>query len=104
MKNKVLIEYDPCFIRQRLTEIDDSYFLVYDIRRHAYEVHSSDQGSYTFCFTVPFDCLDERTLTHALRTRSQNQETLIRELDAYNEKLHKENMKKAVEKAAEGVL
>lgn len=101
MKNYLKIEHDPFFICERLREIDGSYYLLYNNDTSQYEVHSSDQRGGSFCFAVRYDELDERTITYALRSRKERCDSLIAEMDAYNERLQKEAMNKAVESVME---
>ena len=104
MKNYQLIDHDVFFIAQRIKEIDKSYFIVLNFAKGKYEVHSLAQKDISYCFTVPFDSLDERTLFYALKTRSENVEKLIEEIDKQNQKLQKDNFKKAVNKLEEVFL
>ena len=97
MKNQTTIYSDTFYICQRLKEIDESYFIVYNFVKSKFEVHSSSQGVNSSCFTVPYNVLDERTLDYAKKTRSQNLDNLIKEMDLQNEKLEKERGKEAVE-------
>ncbi len=61
---------DLYFIASRLKEIDPSYFVVYNLLRSRYEVHSKEQRGDTLCFVVPYKALDARTLEYAARTRN----------------------------------
>lgn len=103
MKKYILIEHDPLFICQRLKEIDKSYFVLLNKKSGLYEVHSSDQIGDSYCFTVRFDALDDRTLDYARRTRAERQAECIREMDEANEKLQKSLIKSATEKIMEVV-
>lgn len=61
---------DVFFIASRLKETDPSYFVVYNLLKSRYEVHSKEQRGNTLCFVVPYDRLDARTLEYAKRTRN----------------------------------
>ena len=65
-----VITDDLYFIASRLKEIDPSYYVVYNLRRGRYEVHSDAQKGGTLCFVVPYNKLDARTLEYAKRTRN----------------------------------
>lgn len=95
-KNLITINEDCFFISQRLKEIDNSYFLVFNLFTKKYEVHSSLQFN-TYCFTIPYDTLDERTLFWANRTRRENSDRLIKEIEQNNQKIYEQNIKKQVE-------
>lgn len=101
MKNFVAINYDPCFIAQRIKEIDAQYFIVFNIKKQKFEVHHLGQIDGTYCFTIPYKVLDERTLFYTLKTRSQNAEQIIKELDSQNALLQKQNVKQAANKIME---
>lgn len=97
MKNLIKIEGDPYFIAQRLKEIDDSYEVYFNLEVGKYEVHSNQQVKGSFCFRLPFEILDERTLSHALRTRIENRDKIIAEIERQNLLLEKKNLKKQVD-------
>lgn len=96
MRNLVLIENDNYFICQRLKEIDDSYFVVYNLNRECYEVHSKEQIKNSYCFTISFSQLDERTILQALKTRSENRDKLIEEIEKNNQLIYEKNIKNQV--------
>lgn len=91
MKNYIEIQNDPCFISQRLKEIDKSYYILYNIDKFRYEVHSSEQIGDSFCFVIRFDALDERTICYARMTRREQRDKLIQELDLQNAKIQELN-------------
>lgn len=101
MKNFLPILYDPCFIAQRIKDIDARYFIVFNIKKQKYEVHSLGQAGGSYCFTIPFDTLDERTLFMTRKTQSQNADQIIKELDAQNALLQKHNAQQAANKIME---
>lgn len=101
MKKYIKIENDPCFICERLREIDKSYFVVFNKDTQHFEVHSSEQIGGSYCFTVRFDELDERTIDYALKSRKERQSELIEMLDRENEKLRNDNINKVVETLVE---
>ena len=96
MKKLIKIDNDVFFITQRLKEIDDSYEVYYNLQIRCYEVHSSKQSKNSFCFKVPYSSLDERTLQYALKTRSENRDKIIAEIEKYNLSLYEKNVKKQV--------
>ena len=104
MKNYQLIENDVYFISQRIKEIDKNYFIVFNISKNKFEVHCLGQIWGSYCFTIPYETLDERTLFYTLKTKSDNLQKIIEEIDKANEKLQKDNIKKAVNKLEEVLL
>lgn len=101
MKNQILLESDPFYICQRIKEVDEGYFFVYNTSKKRYELHSSSQKGSTFALVIPYDCLDERAIFLARKTRIENIDKLIREMDAENEKREKKLQKQAIEQAKE---
>lgn len=97
----VVIENDLFGIAARLKSIDDGYFVVYDKRRHAFEVHNSRQRGNTFSLSVPYPSLDVRTVDLVLKTRVENSEKLFREMEEENRRLIKRADCVIIERAAE---
>jgi hypothetical protein len=101
MKNQTVIYDDNFFITQRLKDIDESYFVVYNFDKQKYEVHSDAQKGGTYCFTVPFNSLDARTLTYAKKTRVNRRKEIIDEIDRENELREKRLRRDAVDRIKE---
>ena len=104
MKKYFLINSDVYFIAERIKQIDKNYFIVFNRLKNKFEVHAFGQAGGTYCFTIPFDALDERTLEFTLKTRSQNMAQIIKEIDEANQKLQKDNLKFATKKIEEVLL
>ncbi len=96
MKELIDIENDVYFISRRLKEIDKSYEVKYNLNQNAYEVHSNEQERNSYCFRVPYPVLDERTISYALKTRAENRDKLIEEIEKNNELLYQKNIKNQV--------
>lgn len=77
-------------ILSRLREINGDYFVVYNTGRECFEVHNYGQKN-TYCLTVPYPQLDCRTIDWTLKTRRENLNKLLNEIDENNEKLEKQN-------------
>mgnify|MGYP003295530954 CR=1 FL=1 len=93
MINLIKIENDCYFVAQRLKEIDDSYEVYFNTYTNSYEVHSSEQAKNSYCFKVPFDYLDERTVDYARKTRAANRDNLIKEIERNNQLIYENNIK-----------
>lgn len=96
---KIQVKSDVYFITDRLKEIDSSYFVVYNNSSKKFELHSSDQLFTTYCLTFPYDTLDERAVLYARKSRSENREKLLREMEMQNEKLLKSIQKNSQDMA-----
>ena len=93
----IIIENDVYGIVERVKEIDDSYYIVFNLPEKRYELHSSEQGRSTFCLAFPYEELDERVVWHTLRTRVERHKELIFEMEEQNEKLEKRRVKEIYE-------
>lgn len=98
---KIEVKSDCLDIANRLKSIDESYYILFDTKRAKYEVHSSNQPFTSYCFTSPYNFLDERLLIYALKTRKENKDYLLKELDRENEKFLKREQNKQKEKIFE---
>ena len=80
-------------IPKRLEEIDSDLFVCLNKITQRFEVHSLVNRGTTYCFSVPYDELDVRTIEvfrrSNLKTRSIKE--IIRELDQENEERGKRN-------------
>ena len=96
MKKLIKIESDVYFIVQRLKEIDSSYQVFYNCLSGKFEVHSKEQAKNSFCFQVPYDVLDSRVVDYAVKTRSQNRDKLIKEIEKNNLLVYEKKLKENV--------
>lgn len=96
MKNYLKIEGDVFFIDKRLKEIDKSYFILFNLQKGVYEIHSNDQPKSSYCFTCPYPVLDERTIDFALKTRAQNRDKIIEEIERDNQLAYNKAIKNQV--------
>lgn len=96
MKNLIKIESDCYFICKRIKEVDPSYEIYYNILLSCYEVHSNGQVKNSYCFKVPYDNLDERTITFAHKTKVSNMDEIIKEIDRHNQILYDKSVKEQV--------
>ena len=97
MEGVQVIEHDLFGIAARLKAIDDGYFVVYNKRTHAFEVHNRRQRGSTFALSVPYPCLDVRTETLVRRTRVENARRLFEEMERENRKLAARQQKEQIE-------
>ena len=84
---------DVFFITNRLKEIDENYFVVFNTQKKKFEVHSSKQKQ-SYCLTVPYKTLDQRTISLVLKTRKENFDKILKEIEEENAKIEKENKRK----------
>ncbi|MDD2226956.1 MAG: hypothetical protein PHH71_00010 [Clostridia bacterium] len=95
----VEVTTDVYFIAERLCEIDKNYFTVYNTATQKFEIHNREQQGNTYCLSVPFETLDCRTLELVQKTKIENINKIIEEIDKSNiiaqQKLQRETLKKA---------
>ncbi len=87
------IEHSLYDIPKRLEEIDSDLFVCLNTKTQRFEVHSLGNKGTTFCFSVPYDELDVRTIEvfrrSNLKTRSIKE--IIWEMDRENELRERRN-------------
>ena len=82
---KIEISQDMYNISKRIKNIDRNYYIVYNTSSGKFEVHSSNQMGNSYCLTVPYDCLDERTLNHVRKTQIANLFDILEQIENDNE-------------------
>ena len=86
--------YEDVFdITKRLKEIDRNYFVVFNTKKQKFEVHNKSQKN-TYCLSVPYNTLDIRTIFLTLKSRRENIDKILEEIDVNNQKLEQENNRK----------
>ena len=81
---KIKILSDVFNISKRIKNIDRDYFVLYDTSKQKFEIHNSNQIGSSYCLTIPYDELDERTLKCVLKTQSANIEEILNEIENDN--------------------
>lgn len=87
------IDNDVLGVSDRLKSIDDGYFILFNVMSGKFEVHNTHNKKNTYCFVVPFDALDVRTVYHCQETLIANSDKLIRQMNENNRKLDKSRQK-----------
>ena len=81
---KIKISNDVYNIAKRIKEIDKFYYIVFNTSNNKFEVHNSNQNGGSFCLTLPYTFLDERTLNLVNQTRVENIERILNEIENEN--------------------
>ena len=81
---KLKINSDVYNISKRILDIDKDYYIVYNTSTKKYEVHCSSQKDTTYCVTVPYSTLDERTLNYVYQTSSKNIDKILSKIESDN--------------------
>lgn len=93
-QNCVLIESDVFNISQRIKEIDEGYFIVFNPTNQRYELHHSEQADSSYCSTLPYEELDGRAIERTREMSAARARIILAEMKAHNEKLEHDNNKK----------
>lgn len=81
---KVQIMHDVYDISKRVKNIEMNYYVVYDTFKQKFEIHNSNQIGSSYCLTLPFDRLDERTLKYIRSTQSKNIDEILMKIENDN--------------------
>ena len=84
---KIKLTYDVYNISKRIKEIDKDYYIVLNTLSGKFEVHNSMQIGGSYCLTLLYNCLDERTLTFVRKTSSANIAYLLNEIENDNNRI-----------------
>lgn len=80
----IQIENDVYNITKRIKNIDRDYYVVYNTSKNRFEVHNSSQIGSSYCLSLPFTQLDERTLTYVRKTQSSNIDEILEQIENNN--------------------
>ena len=81
---KIEIENDVYDIANRIKEIDRDYRIYFNTSKNQFELHNLSQPENTFCLSLPYPFLDERTLKLARETNSANIKIILNKIDNDN--------------------
>lgn len=98
---KIKIYADVYNISKRLKDIDKNYYVVYDTSKHKFEIHNSSQIGNSYCLTLPYTMLDERTLIYVRETSCENIEQILNKIESENELFENNEKRKALNNAHE---
>ena len=99
----IKLTHDVYEISKRIKQIDRDYYVVYNTSTCKFEVHNLAQQDTTYCLTLPYSFLDERTLNYVAKTRSVNIETILEELEIENKNKESEDKSATLNQMCESV-
>lgn len=91
---KIKIDSDVFDIIKRINEIDEGYFILFDLDKNKFELHNINQPN-TYCLTYPYDNLDERMISLIYKTNSRYIDNIIEDIDKNNAVCEKERQDSA---------
>ena len=83
---KIKIESDVFDVSKRIKEIDENYFIMFNLNNNKYELHCTSQPN-TYCFSYPYEDLDERFIDMIYKTNIVNIDNIIEQIDNNNAKI-----------------
>ena len=89
---KIKIENDVFEITQRIKEIDEGYYIVFDTKKQMYELLNYMQPN-TYCLTIPYDNLDRRLIDLLLYTNVSNIDNVVNDIDNNNSNIERNALK-----------
>ena len=84
---KIKLTCDVYNISKRIKEIDKDYYIVCNTSKNKFEVHNSSQIGDSYCLTLPYGTLDERTLKFVRKTSVANIDYVLNEIENDNNKI-----------------
>ena len=93
----VRITHDVFDIADRVRELDEGYYPVYDTEKRRYEIRHRD-GDY-IAVVVPYDTLDARILKHLYLTRRDNALAFLSKMEEENLQKEKKSIDHTVDEA-----
>ena len=94
---QIQIHSDALFVVDRLKQIDDGYFVIYNTSKNKYELHHSKQIGSSYCLTCPYPCLKERFIIFAQKTKTQNSKEIIKQIENHNQKIQKQQTQNLIQ-------
>ena len=93
---KIKILHDVYNISNRIKNIEKNYYIVYNTSSKKFEIHNSKQTGSSYCLTLPYEQLDERTLNFVCSTNSENIERILNEIEKNNKRMESAEKSKAL--------
>lgn len=100
---KIEIESDVYNISKRIKDIDRDYVVVYDTSKNKFEIHNESQIGGSYCLTLPFENLDERTLKYVRQTSSANIDEILEKIEKNNKILESTEKTSALSRVVEQI-
>ena len=100
---QIKIHSDALLVTQRLKQIDENYFVVYNTSKNRYELHHKKQIGNTYCLACPYPFLDERFINLAQKTKIENSNEIIEQIEKHNLKIEKNNIQNLIEQLGENI-
>lgn len=80
---RIKIDSDVHDIVNRIKDIDEGYFIVFNTLKTKFELHNSKQFK-SYCLTIPYEHLDARVLSLIYMSSVANIDNILEEIDKNN--------------------
>ncbi|MBQ8522777.1 MAG: hypothetical protein IJ458_03855 [Clostridia bacterium] len=97
---KILVKSDVFDICNRIKKFDSNYCIVFNNVSNKYEVYSAKLTDsvdlisgrvLSYICTLPYDCLDARSIKYLYDTSVENIDDIITQIDKQNKELERQN-------------
>ena len=95
----IKVKNDAFNITERIKKINPYYYVVYNTKKHHFEVHNSKQIPSTFCITCDSG-LNYQVLTKLHMTKIENIDKIMRDIDENNAAIENEAKRVEMDKAS----
>ncbi len=100
-RNRVPVVSNALNIPERLKEMDEGYFVMFNTAVQRFEIWHRGSGEGILECVLPYDALDARALRHVREHRIERQEQLMREVEEHNRLLEEQMKRDWLQKAGE---
>ncbi len=97
---EIIIENDVFNIANRLKNVDENYYILFNQKSKKFQVHNSAQGKNSFCLSLPYLTLDARAIEYVLKTHVRNFNKIVLEIEKNNSKIECANARNIEDIAA----
>lgn len=94
------IKSDALGIINRLKKRNKQYSVYYNLKKNKYELYLTETNlkPKIYCLTFPFSEIDERMITHTLKSEIQNRNAILQEIEQQNALLMAREQKNILQK------
>lgn len=100
-RDRIPVTGNALDIPQRLKEMDEGYFVMFNVKQQKYEIWHRGVGEGVLECVLPYDALDARAIRHVREHRIERQEELLCEVEAHNRLLEQRMKRQWLEQAGE---
>lgn len=99
-RDRIPVLHNVFDIPERLKELDEHLFVMFNHRLQKYEVHDSSQPFTTLAVVLPFDGLDPRAIDYVRARMNHDVIAMVKQIEEENERLEAEKYAEVIDKAS----